>query len=118
MLHSMYQQILKTQQRPQNHKISVSSPTPEKGSAKDCSNYWTIALILQASKVMHKIIETRVQQYVNWELPNVQGGFQRGKLGTGTRNQIANIRWIIEEVRKIHKKSTSASMTMPKPLTV
>ena len=74
---------------------------------------------LNAGKVMLKTLQARLQQYVNWELPNVQAGFQRKNLGTGTRNQIANISWIIEEARKFQKKkSTSVSLTMPKPLTM
>ena len=79
---------------------------------KECSNYSTVALISQASKVMLKILQARLQQYVNRELPDVQAGFRKGK---GTRDQIANILWIIEKTREI---SISALLTMPKPLTV
>ena len=88
----------------------------KKGNAKDCSNYHTIALISHASKVMLKILQGRLQQYVNCELPDVQAGFRKGR---GTRDQIANIRWITEKTRVFQKKtSISALLTMPKPLTV
>ena len=75
-------------------------PIPKKGNAKECSNYWTIALISHASKVMLKILQARLQQYVNCELPDVQAGFQKGR---GTRGQIANIRWIMEKAREFQK---------------
>ena len=87
----------------------------DKGNAKECSNYCTVALISHASKVMLKIIQARLQQYVNHELPDVQAGFRKGR---GTRDQIANIRWIIEKARKFQKTSTSVLLTMPKPLIV
>ena len=93
VLHSLCQQIWKTQQWPQNWKRSVFIPIPKKGNAKECSNYCTIALISHASKVMLKILQARLQQHVNCELPDVQAGFRKGR---GTRDQIANIRWIIE----------------------
>ena len=80
--------------------MSVFIPIPKKGSAKECSNYHTIALISHASKVMLKILQARLQQYVNRELPNVQAGFRKGR---GTRDQIANIRWIMEKAREFHK---------------
>src|SRR5574337_308574 len=83
-------------------------------SSKECSNYRTIALISHASKVMLKILQARLQQYVNHELPDVQAGFRKGR---GTRDQIANICWIIEKVSS-RKTSTFALLTMPKPLTV
>ena len=86
----------KTQQWPQDWKRSVFIPIPKKGDAKECSNYRTIALISQASKVMLKILQARLQQYVNCELPDVQAGFRQGR---GTRDQIANIRWIMEKAR-------------------
>ena len=86
-----------------------------KGSAKKCSNYRTIALISHASKVMLKILQARLQQYVNRELPDVQAGFRKGR---GNRDQIANILWIMEKAREFQKTSTSALLTMPKPLTV
>ena len=115
VLHSICQQIWKTQQWPQNRKRSVFIPIPKKGNAKECSNYRTIALIAHASKVMLKILQARLQQYVNRELPDVQAGFKKGR---GTRDQIANIRWIMEKARESRKTSTSALLTMPKPLTV
>ena len=87
-----------------------------KGNAKECSNYCTIALISHASKVMLKSLQARLQQYVNHELPDVQAGFRKGR---GTRDQIANICWIMEKARDFQKKtSISALLTMPKPLTV
>ena len=100
VLHSIYQQICKTQQWPQDWKRSVFIPTPKKGSAKEWSNYHTIALISHVSKVMLKILQARLQQYVNHELPGVQAGIRKGK---GTKDQIANIRWIIEKAREFQK---------------
>ena len=97
VLHSICQQIWKTQQWPQDWKRSVLIPIPKKGNAKECSNYNTIALISHASKVMLKILQARLQQYMNLELPDVQVGFRKGR---GTRNQIANIRWIIKRARE------------------
>ena len=88
VLHSTCQQIWKTQQWLQDWKRSVFILIPKKGNAKECSNYHTIALISQASKVMLKIFQARLQQYVNHELPDVQAGFRKGR---GTRDQIANI---------------------------
>ena len=114
MLHSICQQIWKTQQWPQDWKRSVFIPIPKKSNAKECSNYHTIALISCARKVMFKILQARLQQYVNHELPDVQAGFRRGR---GTREQIANIWWIIEKARKFQKTSTSALLTVPKSLT-
>ena len=96
VLHSIFQQIWKTQQWPQDWKRSVFIPIPKKDNAKECSNYSTIALILHASKVKLKILQARLQQYVNCELPDVQVGFRKGR---GTTDQIANIRWIIEKGR-------------------
>ena len=115
VLHSICQQIWKTQQWPQNWKSSVFIPFPKKGNAKECSNYRTIALISHANKVMLKILQARLQQYVNCELPDVQAGFRKGR---GPRDQIANIRWIIKKARESRKTSISALLTMPKPLTV
>ena len=115
VLHSICQQIWKTQQWPQDWKRSVFIPIPKKGNAKECSNYCTIALISHASKVMLKILQARLQQYVNHELPDVQDGFRKGR---GTRDQIANIRWIIEKARVFQKNIYSASLTLPKPSTV
>ena len=96
VLHSICQQIWKTQQWPQDWKRSVFIPVPKKDKAKECSNYRTIALISHASKVMLKILQARLQRYVNRELPDVQAGFRKGR---GTRDQIANIRWIMEKAR-------------------
>ena len=95
--------------------MSVFIPIPKKGNAKEYSNYCTIALISHASKVMLKILQARLQQYVKRELPDVQAGFRKGR---GTRDQIASIRWIMEKAREFHKTSISALLTMPKPLTV
>ena len=100
VLHSICQQIWKTQQWSQDWKRSVFIPIPKKDNAKEWSNYRTIALISHASKVMLKILQARLQQYVNHELPDVQAGFRKGR---GTRDQIANIRWIIEKAREFQK---------------
>ena len=100
VLHSICQQIWKTQQWPQDWKRSVFIPIPKKGNAKECSNYRTTALISHASKVMLKILQARLQQYVNHELPDVEAGFRKGR---GTRDQISNIRWIMEKPREFQK---------------
>ena len=100
ILHSVCQQISKTRQWPQDWKRSVFIPIPKKGNANDCSNYHTIALISHASKVVLKILQVRIQQYVNQELPDVQAGFRKGR---GTRDEIVNIRWIIEKAREFQK---------------
>ena len=100
VLHSICQQIWKTQQWPQDWKMSIFISIPRKGNAKECSNYYTIALISHASKVMLKILQAWFQQYVNCELPDVQAGFRKGR---GTRDQIANIRWITEKSREFQK---------------
>ena len=100
MLHSICQQIWKTQQRPQDWKRSVFIPIPKKGNAKEWSNCLTTALISHASKVTLKILQARLQQYVNWELPDVQAEFRKGR---GTRDQIANIHWIIAEAKEFQK---------------
>ena len=105
VLHSICQQIWKTQQWPQDWKRSVFIPIPKKGNAKESSNYCTIALISHASKVMRKILQARLQQYVNREPHDVQGGFRKGK---GTRDQIANILWVIKKQGNFRKTSTSA----------
>ena len=97
MLHSIRQQIWKTQQWTQEWKRSVFIPIPKKGNAKECSNYHTIALISYASKIMIKILQATLQQYVNQELPDVQAGFRKGR---GARDQITNIHWIIEKARE------------------
>ena len=99
VLHSICQQVWKTQW-PQDWKRSVFIPIPKKGNAKEFLNYHTIALISHASKVMLKILQARLQQHVNRELPDVQAGFRKGR---GTRNQIANIRWIMEKAREFQK---------------
>ena len=96
-------------------QICIYASVYKKGNAKECSNYCTIALISHASKVMLKILQARLQQYVNRKLPDVQAGFRKGR---GTRDQIANIRWIMEKAREFQKTSISASLTMPKPLIV
>ena len=101
VLHSICQQIWKTQQWPQDWKRSVFIPVPKKGNAKECSNYCTIALIAHANKVMLKILQAGLQQYVNCELPDVQAGFRKGR---GTRDQIANIRWMIKKAREFQEK--------------
>ena len=85
----------------QDWKRSIFIPSPKKGNAKECSNYHTITLISHASKVMLKILQARLQQYTNRELPDVQAGFGKGR---GTRDQIANIRWIIEKGKRVPEK--------------
>ena len=115
VLHSIGQQIWKTQQWPQVRKRSVFIPIPKKGNAKECSNYRTVALISQASKVILKILQARPQESMNCELPDVQAGFRKGR---GTRDQIANICWIIKKQESSRKTSVSDLLTMPKPLTV
>ena len=101
VLHSLCQQIWKTQQWPQDWKRSVFIPIPKKGNAKECSNYHTIALISHTSKVMPKILQVRLQQYVNREIPDVQAGLRKGR---GARDQVANICWIIKKAREFQKK--------------
>ena len=116
VLHSICQHIWKTQQWPQDWRRSVFIPILKKGNPKECSNYRTIALISHAGKVMLKILQARLQHYVNRELPDVQAAFRKGR---GTRDQIANICWITEKAREVQKKtSISALLTMTKPLTV
>ena len=100
VLHSICQHIWKTHQWPQDWKRSVFIPIPKKGNAKECSNYCTTALISRTSKVMLKILQVRLQQYMNCELPDVHTGFRKGR---GTRDQIANIRWIMEKGREFQK---------------
>ena len=100
VLHSTCQQIWKTQRWPQDWKGPIFIPTQKKGNAKECSNYHTIALRSPATKVMLKILQARLQQYVNHERSDVQAGFRKGR---GTRDQIANIRWIIEKAREFQK---------------
>ena len=111
VLHSIRQQIWKTQQWPQDWKRSNFIPIPKEGKHKECSNYHTITHISHTSKVMLKILQARLQQYMNCELPDVQAGFTKGR---GTRDQIANIHWII----KSYRKTISALLTISMPLTV
>ena len=111
LLHAICQQIWKTQQWPQDWKTSVFIPIPKKSSDKECLNYHTIAFISHASKVMLKILQARLQQYVNCELPDVPAGFRKRR---GTRDQITNTAGSLSS----RKTSTSASLTIPKPLTV
>ena len=96
VLHSICQQIWKSQQSPQDWKRSI----PKKGNAKECSNYHTIALISHASKIMLKILQARLQQYVNWELTDLRAGFKKGR---GTRDQIADFHWIMEKAEEFQK---------------
>ena len=100
VLHSICRQIWKTQQWPQDWKRSVFISIPKKGNAKECSNYRTIALISHTREVMCKILQVRLQQYVNHELPDVQTGFRKAR---GTRDQIVNIIWITEKTREFQK---------------
>ena len=115
VLHSICQQVWKTQQWPQDWKRSDFIPISKKGNAKECSNYHTIALISHASKIMPESLQARLQQYMNRELPRVQAGFRKGR---GTRDQIVNIHWIIKKQESSRNTSTSALLTMPKPLTM
>ena len=115
VLHSICQQIWKTEQWPQDWKRSFFIPIPKKGNAKECSNYHTIAHISHASKVMLKNLLARLQQYVNRELPDVQAAFRKGR---GTRDQIANSAGSWKKQESSRKTSISALLTMPKPLTV
>ena len=114
VLHSICQQTWKTQQWPQDWKRSVFIPIPKKGNAKESSNYHTISLISHTRKVMLKILQARLQQYVNRELPDVQVGFRKGR---GTRDQVANIHWIIKKSES-SRKTSPALLTMLKPLTM
>ena len=115
VLYSVCQQVWRTQQCPKDWKRSVFIPIPKKGNPKECSNYCKIALISHASKVMLKILQVRLQQFVSQELPDVQACFRKGR---GTRDQIANIHWIIKKAREFQKTSISTLLTMPKPSTV
>ena len=110
VLHSICQQIWNTQQWPQDWKRSVSTPIPKKGNVKECSNYHTIALISHTSKAVLKILQARLQQYVNCQLPDVPAGFRKGR---GTRDQIANICWIMEKAREFQKNICSLTMLNP-----
>ena len=115
MLHSICQQIWKTHQWPQGGDRSVFIPIPRKDNAKECTDYCAIALFSRASKIMLKFLQARFQQYINQECPDVQSGFRKGR---GTRDQIADIHWIVEKARELPPKSISALLTKPKPLTV
>ena len=115
VLHSICQQIWKTQQCPQDWKRSVFIPIPKKGNAKECSNYHTIVLIPHASKVMFKILQAKLQQYVNCELPDVQAGFRKGK-GTEIKLPTSAGSWKKQESSR--ETSIFALLTMPKSLTV
>ena len=111
VLHSICQRIWKTQQWPQDWKRPVFIPIPKKGNAKDCSNYRTVALISHASKVMLKILQARLQQYC--EIPDVQAGFRKGR---GTRDQIANIHWIMEKATEFQKNIYFCSIDYAKAI--
>ena len=121
VLHSIWQQIWKTQHWPQDWKRSVFISISKMGNFKECSNYHTIALISHTSKVMLKILQARLQQYVNWEIPDVQAGFRKDR---GARDQIANLHRTIKKAREFQKKArefmsfTSALLTTPKTLTM
>ena len=112
---SICQQIGKTEQWPQDWKRSVFIPIPKKDNAKECSNYRTIALISHTSKVMLKILQARLQQYMNCELPDVQAGFRKGR---GTRDQLSTSTGSSKKQESSTKTSISALLTVPKPLTV
>ena len=115
MLHSICQQIWKLQQWPQDCKMSVFIPTPKKGNTKECSNYHTVVLISHAGKIMPKIVQVGLQQCLNHKHPDVQAVFRKRR---GTRDQIANIHWVIEKAREFQKNIYLCFMTTPKPLTV
>ena len=100
MLHSICQQIWKSQQWPQDWERSVLIPILKKGNAKECSNYHTVALISHASKIMLKILQARLQQYMNCELPDIEAGFRKDR---GTRDHIANIHWIIKKAKEFQR---------------
>ena len=113
---NFFQNTVKNIQILRNTRLmSVFIPISKKGNAKESSNYCTIALISHASKVMLKILQARLQQYMNYELPDVQAGFRKGR---GTRDQIANIRWIMKKAREFQKNIYFALLTMSKPCTV
>ena len=115
VLHLICQQIWKTQPWPQDWKNSIFIPIPKNGNAKECSNHTTIIFILHTRKVMLKILQTRLQQYMNRELPDVQAEFRKGRR---SRDQIANICQIIKKSENSRKTSTSASLTTLKPFTM
>ena len=111
VLYSIYQQIWKTQQWPQDWKRSVFIPIPKKGNAQECSNNHKIALISYASKVMLKILQARLQQYMNRELPDLQAGFRKSRRN---RDQTANIHWIIKKARQFQKNIYSCFINYAK----
>ena len=115
VLHSICQQVWKTQQRPQDWKKSVFIPIPKKSNAKECSNYRTIALISHTSKVMLKILQVMLQQYVNCELPDGQASFRKDR---GIRDHIANIHWIIEKAKAFQKNIYFCFIDCPKAFDV
>ena len=115
VLHSICQQIWKTQQKPQDWKRSVSIPIPKKGNAKECSNYHTITLISHATKVMLKILQARLQQYVNRDLSDVQAGFRNGE---EPEIKLQTPSGLLKKQESSRKTSISALLTRPKPLTV
>ena len=115
MLWKCWTQYWKTQQWPQDWKRSVSNPIPKEGNPQNCSNYCTIELISHANEVMLKILQARLQQYVNRELPDVQAGFRKSR---GMRNQLPKSTRIIKKAREFQKTSISALLTMANPLTV
>ena len=112
---TLKKQIWKSQQWPQGWKGSLFIPIPKKGNTQECSKYPTIALISHTSKVMLKILQARLQQYVNHELPDVQAGFRKGR---GMRDQVANIHWIIEKAREFQKNIYFCFIDYAKSLTV
>ena len=112
--HSICHQVWKTQQWPQDWKRSVCISIPKKDNGKECSNYCTTALISHTSKIMLKILQAKLQHYVNQELPDGQAGFRKGRR---TRDQMDSLGWIIEKAREFQKTSTSALLTTLKPLT-
>ena len=115
VLYSICQQIWKAQQWSQDWKRSVLIPIPKKGNAKECSNYCTIVLISHTSKIMLTILQARLQQYVNRDIPYVQAGFRKGR---GTRAQIANIHWLIKEVREFQENIYFCFIDYAKAFTV
>ena len=110
VLHPICQQIWKTQQWPWDWKMSIFNPIPKKGNAKECSNYFMLTLISYASNVMLKILQARLQQYMNWELPDVQAGFRKGR---GAKDQVANIPWITEKAREFQKNFSFMDYSPP-----
>ena len=118
VLYSICQQIWKTQQWPQAWKRSVFTPIPKKDNGKECSNYHTTAVISHASKVMLKIFQARLQQYMSHELPDVQAGFRKGRGTRGTRGLTANICWVTENARELQKNIYFCLIDYAKPLTV